>query len=182
MGFMRRNRGQFGLWAAAVVALTSLAGCRVQTDLGTPCTLVRRDPADTNEADGINSIPILESEVTTGGPDGRDYISFGATECEDLVCVRDRDFKSTRDPGSAAEGYCSRACEPQLPNQCPAANEADESDPVKALGCRPMLLDQESLNALREKDPEKYEQYFGTTTTPNFCARGGEAETSAAEG
>lgn len=180
MGVMRRN--QWGVWAAGFVALTTLAGCRVQTDLGTPCTLVRRDPADTNEADGVNSIPILESEVSTGGADGRDYISFGATECEDLVCVRDAAFVGTRDPGSAAEGYCSRPCEPQLQNQCPPANESDQADPVKALGCRPMLLDQESLNTLRARDPEKYERYFGKTTTPNFCARGDAPATNATDG
>lgn len=172
MGVMRTKRGTVAVWAAGVLALSSLAGCRAQTDLGAPCTLVRADPADTNPADGTNSIPILESEVTTGGTDGRDYISFGATECEDLVCVRDRNFVGTRDQGSGAEGYCSRPCEPILTNQCPPQNEADTRDEAKVLNCRSLLVDQDVLDALRTSDPDKYKRYFGETTTPNFCARG----------
>lgn len=179
MGVSPKSRGSMGWGLTALVCVATLAtGCKVQTDLGAPCTLVRRDPADTDSSDGVNSIPILESEVTTGTADGLDYISFGATECEDLVCVRDKSFVSARDKGSPAEGYCSKPCEPSLVNQCPPANEADATDPVRQLNCRPLLLDEETLTALRERDPAKYKAYFGETTTPNFCARGNGADGS----
>lgn len=176
MAAMVSGRAVATTWAVWALALSSLSGCKVQTDLGAPCNLVRRDPADTDPSDGVNSIPILESEVSTGGAGARDYISFGATECEDLVCVRDRNFVGTRDQGSPAEGYCSRPCEPTLSEQCPPQNEADLTDPARALSCRSLLLDQESLDALRTSDPEKFKRIFGENTTPNFCARGDAAE------
>ena len=78
--------------------------CRVATDLGLPCQLVKKNPDG-----GTTSVPILESDLPGGN---KDFISFGATECEDLVCVRDAKVPRTGVPGAAALGYCSRACVP----------------------------------------------------------------------
>src|SRR5690242_8930701 len=47
----------FGLLAIACAGL--FTGCEVKTDLGVPCLLVRKDPADTNPNDGYSYLPIL---------------------------------------------------------------------------------------------------------------------------
>src|SRR5712692_7154188 len=97
-----------------VLSLASLAlgGCRAATDLGRECALVRANP------DGGTALKILESDLPDGGT-GKDYISFGATECEDLVCVRDSNVQKTGIPGALASGYCSRACVPNSSVGCP---------------------------------------------------------------
>ncbi len=140
-----------------------LEACRVATDLGRDCNLVKKNPDG-----GSTSVPILESELPGGA---KDFISFGATECEDLVCVRDANFPTTGVPGASATGYCSRACVPNASNGCPAANSADDKDPNKKLTCRALLLDEQTLGAICTNDPATC-QRIGDTRSPYFCARG----------
>lgn len=149
-----------------------LCACPVRTDLGTPCTLVKRNP------DGGNPISMREGEIPDGGRN-TDFISFGATECEDLVCVRDGNLPLSGRPETTAVGYCSRSCVPTSSIGCPAKDSHDDKDPTKKLSCRSLLLDEQTLAFLRTNDPSKYHQYFGESTSPFFCARtaGGDAGT-----
>ena len=140
--------------------------CRVATDLGLPCQLVKKNPDG-----GTTSVPILESDLPGGN---KDFISFGATECEDLVCVRDANVPRTGVPGAAALGYCSRACVPNASGGCPAANKSDDSNPDKRLTCRALLLDEATLGAICTNDPSTC-QKIGDTRSPYFCARGVDA-------
>lgn len=156
------------LSSAAVLATAAavlLSACPSATDLGRECVLIKRDPADTNPDDGINSIVIRESEVTTG----KDFISFGATECDDLVCVRDARMPLSGDPTAAAKGVCSRPCIPSNAASCDTGDRSIDEDDAARFNCRPLLLDEETLAAIREADPAKYQRYFGTTQSPDFC-------------
>ncbi len=150
-----------------LLALTAcvFAACQSKTDLGKPCTLIRRDPADST---GKHSIPLKNSEIRPG----RDFISFGSTECDDLVCVRDSAQAVTADAGADALGYCSQSCVQTSTVGCPAADPADDSDPIKRLSCRALLLDETTLAAICQSDPTTCQKYFGDTKSPYFCARG----------
>lgn len=159
------SRLSTGAWvASALIGVLVVSGCRAKTDLGRPCTLVKKDPSD-----AAKSVPLKESEISSG----KDFISFGATECEELVCVRDADVKAGK-PTDEAVGYCSSACIPGSSVKCLNENPADDKDAAKKLKCRTLLLDEATLASLRTADPEAYKRYFGETTKPYFCARGGE--------
>ncbi len=142
-----------------------LAGCDQRNDLGKPCVLVRKDPADTDPSDGYNHINILEGEVT----EGKDFISFGSVECEDYVCVRDKDQrKDPRVPPTAsASGYCSRPCAPTSPAPCPPGGSIPAG---YGMTCRPLILDEETLSTICPVDPETCRRVFGDTRSPYYCA------------
>ena len=145
------------------VGCTLFAACKISTDLGTPCFLVKANPDG-----GTTAVRLREGDL----PDaGKDFIAFGATECEDLVCVRDSNYPRNSDPNANATGYCSRACVPTS-GACPAANSSDDNDPNKKLNCRALLLDDQTIAAICTQDPAKCNQYFGGTRSPYFCARG----------
>ena len=151
-------------WFALVLSFGSVA-CTVQTDLGTTCVLVRKDPNDAKK-----SIPLLEKEIKAN----RDFISFGATECEDLVCVRDSSFRrpSNATDDSQATGYCSRPCVPNSTLGCIAADDADNKEgAANKLSCRALLLDETTLAVIKTTDPATFTRYFGGTTSTYFCAR-----------
>jgi hypothetical protein len=143
----------------------AVAGCAVKTDLGKECILVRKDPSDPA---GKKSIPILEGDIKPN----KDFLSFGAVECEDLVCVRDLAFTRAAAATDPAIGYCSRPCLETSTTGCPAANEEDDRDPNKKLSCRPLILDETTLAAICQNDAVTCKRYFGDTTSPFFCARG----------
>lgn len=158
-----------------LLALVLLAsGCRVQTDLGRQCVLVRRDPA--SSPGEVRAKALTEAEV----PPGRDYISFGVTECEDFICVRDASYvvPANTPPTAEALGYCSRACEqqrgdsPNLNTSCPAMEEAHNRDPALRLSCRALLLDPDTITAICNADRTLCERYFGDNRFSTFCARG----------
>jgi hypothetical protein len=151
----------FAIAVVSFFALISLEGCRVATDLGRPCTLVKKNPDG-----GSGSVGILESDL----PPNKDFISFGATECEDLVCVRDAAVPRSGIPNATATGYCSRACVPNVTNGCPASNPDDDKDPNKKLSCRALLLDEQTLGAICSTRPDTC-QSIGDTRSPYFCAR-----------
>lgn len=159
-------RGNRLLWAvvSAVAVGVLLSGCKAQTDLGKPCILVKKDPNDTDPSNGIQSIPIKESEITPG----KDFVSFGATDCEDLVCVRDANTPAG-DPNADATGFCSRSCVQTIPDSCDTGD--DTIDKAKTYTCRSLILDEETLAAIKQNDPEKYRKYFGDTQSPYFCAK-----------
>jgi hypothetical protein len=132
-----------------------VAGCPPATDLGVPCTLVRRNP------DGGSPVNILEEEIRAG----RDVVSFGSTGCEDLTCVRDLTQPARPDtPKSPAQGYCSR--------QCAEGTSTCASSDGKTYYCRALIMDSVTLQALCQDNPDKCRNYFGTITSPYFCAQG----------
>jgi hypothetical protein len=147
----------------SLVLLVFLEGCRSATDLGRDCTLVKANPDG-----GTASLPIFESELPDGGT--KDFISFGATECEDLVCVRDANVPKSGVAGARAAGYCSRPCVPNASTGCPAANPDDDKNPSRKLTCRALLLDEQTLADICTTDPGRCQQIAGTRS-PYFCAR-----------
>jgi hypothetical protein len=145
------SRGIVSL-ATAALALAVMTGCTVAGDNGIPCDLVKRAP------DG-GSAEVTESEVTPG----KDFVSFGAPECENFVCVRSSAAPKTGDPTARAKGKCSSRC---------ASAEARCSSAVGEvkLQCRPLILDDVTLGKICLDDPGKCERFFGGAQTPYFCA------------
>jgi hypothetical protein len=154
----------------ALLSVTLCAtGCRYYGDLDADCVLVKRAPDGDDE--GYRSVPIFEREI----PDNNmDFISFGATECEDFICVRDASFVRPADAtdNTPAVGYCSRPCVATSALGCPAENASHDKDPALRLTCRALLLDAHTLAAIKESDPELYNRYFGENNSEYFCARG----------
>lgn len=145
--------------AALLAASLVVTGCRPATDLNTPCRLVKRNP------DGGTPLPILEKDVLAKTSTNKDFISFGTVECEDLVCVRDTNFKSDAGPDDPAFGYCSRSC--AQGSSCPS-QDSSLDDSADRLRCRALLLDAETLKALADQGLNP-----GNVRDPYFCARGG---------
>jgi hypothetical protein len=147
------------LFVAAALGVLAM-GCKPATDLNQPCTLVKRNP------DGGRPLSITEAEVRNaqgGTSSTKDFISVGSVECEDLICVRDSNFKSTATDTDPASGYCSRAC--AQGSTCPSFDETLDKGP-DALRCRALLLSAETLAAIS-----------GDAGLPGirdtyFCARG----------
>jgi hypothetical protein len=166
--------------ALLVGAALLSGGCEVASDIGKSCVLVRKATQAEIDAEPNREHfrEILEGELQAG----QDFISFGTVECEDLVCVRDAAFQPTFDPELteeqrkqvAAKGYCSVACVPpdetELLNPCAVNHPQAEEQVKETMSCRPLLLDQKALDDLRASNEELYENTFGDTASPNFCA------------
>ncbi len=150
----------------AVVAVA--AGCKPPTDLGQQCRLVKKNP------DGGRALIIQENEIKTAA--NKDFVSFGSTDCENLVCVRDSAFVADAgmlladgglpDRDGGALGYCSNSCE--VGSVCGAADPADDNDSRRRLNCRALLLDTVTLQQLCKQG----KCLQGNLTSPYFCARG----------
>lgn len=151
------------LWGlAAVVGLSfGVSGCKAPSDIGKECVLIRADPTDDNASDGIRNIPITEGEINVN----QDYVAFGATECEDLVCVRRAGAPITGNQDADATGICSKPCIPEadLAEQCPPAD-----DSLK-LSCRALILDEATIAAICQSDPQLCQDTFGDNRSPDFC-------------
>lgn len=142
------------------------SGCSVTSELGKPCVLVKK-PTPEQEAEGLLSVPVLESEVAPR----QDFISFGSTDCVDLICVRDADFPRNSDPNAPAQGYCSKACVEGADSTACEVTETDVSEELRSrMACRSLLLDQASLEKLKAEDPALYQATFGDNNSPYFCA------------
>jgi hypothetical protein len=163
--------------ALLVGAALVCGGCKVSSDIGKPCVLVRKatDAEQEAEPNGEPFRYIMESQLSAG----QDFISFGSVECEDLVCVRDADFDpklaATADKAKTpATGYCSTPCvqgaDTTLGNSCAVTTTEAQAEVKERMTCRPMLLDQQALDALRSADRTTYRSYFGDNTSPAFCA------------
>jgi hypothetical protein len=152
-----------------LLSATLLAtGCTVTTDLGKQCTLkktvVTRD--DSGNVISKEVVDIVLGEVAGG----QDFIAFGVTECEDLICVREA--STTGGPPTAkALGYCSRACiEGSDASACEVTDSTVTKDVKDRMTCRSLLLDTATLERLRAEDEKAYRQNFGETLSPYFCA------------
>lgn len=133
-----------------VLATLLLAGCRVATDVGEPCVLVRANPdggpplplteAELATADVIDPVVRDGSQTTAGHPHVRvDFISFGSADCEEFICVRAKDHVPDAGPADVARGTCSRRC--TVGSRC-----GDSRGGTTA--CRALLLSTEALGGL----------------------------------
>jgi hypothetical protein len=165
--------------ALLVGAALVCGGCEVSSDIGKPCVLVRKaTKAELDAEPGSEPFRfIMESQLTQG----LDFISFGSVQCEDLVCVRDANYdpkltdEEKKDLSKvAATGYCSKPCvensDTALTNNCAVTTSEALPEVKERMACRPMLLDQQALDALRANDRATYRAYFGDNTSPAFCA------------
>jgi hypothetical protein len=142
------------------------SGCEVTTQLGKPCVLVRKPTQAELEAEqGIRSKPVLEGEIAPK----QDFISFGSTDCEDLICVRDAEAPRAQDPNAHAQGYCSQECV-EGSSSCEVTDTSVDETLRNRMTCRSLLLDQASLERLKRDDPVTYRNTFGETNSPYFCA------------
>jgi hypothetical protein len=153
------------LLSAALV----FTGCSVTNDLGRTCTLKRKatDAEIAADPNGPRSRDILMSELA---PD-QDYISFGVTDCDDLICIRDAEAQLEPGPKGEALGYCSRACpEGKGPEVCEVTDTGAIDKLEERIACRSLLLDTKTLERLRLENPDEYRRTFGETLSPFFCA------------
>jgi hypothetical protein len=140
------------------------AACSAPRGLNQPCVLVRGNP------DGGAALPLLKSDDAIRLAANKDFLSFGAAECPSRICVRDSAYADDpNDNGLEARGYCSAACG----GYCPSENPALDQDPKTRLSCRALLLDPDTLMAIKAADPERYKMLFGEATVSSFCARAG---------
>ncbi|NOJ98736.1 gliding motility protein [Corallococcus sp. CA049B] len=149
-------------------AALMLGGCDVTTELGKPCQLVRRATDAEREAQGRKFVEIQEKDIAVD----QDFISFGSLDCEDLVCVRDDQSPRSDNPEAFALGYCSRECVQGTTTGCEITRTVgDVEEGLKErMTCRPLLLDQDTLDAIKIADEGFYRRTFGENNSPYFCA------------
>lgn len=153
----------------AAVALSMMA-CKADTDLGKPeCHLLKSLP------DG-GSTNVIVAELSAG----KDFLSFGSVECEDLICVLDQEAvarvlaQATANPAVLADpatGYCSHACAQGSTSGCTPQYQDLQNDPTLVMSCRALVLDDDTIAEIC-KDPVKCQQYFNNSRSAFFCARG----------
>src|SRR5689334_16024221 len=104
------------------LVLFAIAGCKASNQLGEECAMVKRD------VDG-GRLYVRNGEIKAGAR--KDFISFGSTDCDDLICVRDWDYApadgGALDPNAIARGYCSKSC--ILGDPCPTASAELDGNP-----------------------------------------------------
>lgn len=162
------------LLIVVAVALSMMA-CKADTDLGKPgCHLLKALP------DG-GATNVIVAELSAG----KDFLSFGAVECEDLICVLDVDgvaqvlAQATSVPAVLAEpatGYCSHSCAQGNTTGCTPQYQDLQNDPSMIMACRALVLDNDTIAEIC-KDPVKCQEYFNNSRSAFFCARGGDGGT-----
>jgi len=162
-------RARLSLAVATAVAVSMMA-CKADTDLGKPgCHLLKALP------DG-GATNVIVAELSAG----KDFLSFGSVECEDLVCVLDQDgvsavlAQATANPAVLADpatGYCSHACAQGSTSGCTPQFQDLQNDPSLVMSCRPLVLDNDTIAEIC-KDPVKCQEYFNNSRSAFFCARG----------
>jgi len=166
------------LLVGAVLVSAALAACTASTELGKPCTPVKKLVDGGEPCQGHPGVScVLVGDLSAG----KDFVSFGATECEDLICVVDQESASRqlseaqRDAGAGlsapATGYCSKACVQGNDSTCTPQYQDMQNTPGDAMTCRELVLDPAIIAEIC-KDPALCEQYFGSNRSSFFCARG----------
>jgi hypothetical protein len=135
-----------------VLGAGAISACAAATDLGSECSLVKKNP------DGGLAVAILEGELPLTKSD---YISFGSPLCFD-VCVRDAERQRTGNNAAPALGYCSYACSTD--------SDCAGSGTQSGFECRSLLLDEATLEAICTADPAKCRSFNGSVK-PMYCAR-----------
>jgi hypothetical protein len=161
--------------AVAVVAALSMMACKADTDLGKPnCNLLKALP------DG-GATNVIVGELSAG----KDFLSFGSVECENLICVLDQNAvavllaQATANPAvlnDPAQGYCSQACAQGNTSGCTPQYQDLQNDPTLVMSCRALVLDNDTIAEIC-KDPVKCAEYFNNSRSAFFCARGGDGGT-----
>lgn len=161
----RPSRTRQAVTALALAALAwTTAGCTEKTDLGRECTLTRRATATELQAGSDAIVDIRESEISAG----QDFLSFGVTGCDDLVCVHDASSPLTGTPTASVKGYCTRPC--AAGDACEVTDSAAVPGVAETMACRPLVLDEATLAAIRAADPDFYRANFGESESSAFCA------------
>jgi hypothetical protein len=163
-----RVPARFGALAlAGLAALGALAGCKVSTQLGESCSLVRKPRPGETDGGSPRFVRVTYGEIPNTNTD---YISFGAVECDDLTCVLDADSPRGA-PDVPAQGYCTQACVGA--SACEVTDDdvrRNNPDLVARMTCRNLILDEQTLSTLRAENPELYRQSFGDNASSGFCA------------
>jgi len=133
--------------------LVSFAGCEMTKDLGATCAMTK--PGDDGPEE-IDEDKVADTRI--------DYIALGSAECDDLVCIRTSDSANPENELGKARGYCTAPCIDDL--DCEPDFEGN-----KTLKCERLLLDETFLSALKENDPETYEQIFGSGASAKYCIK-----------
>jgi hypothetical protein len=164
----------FLIVVVGAVALSMMA-CKADTDLGKEgCHLLKALP------DG-GATNVIVAELSAG----KDFLSFGSVECEDLICVLDQNgvgellAQATANPdvlGDPATGYCSHACAQGSTTGCTPQYQDLQNQPGLIMSCRALVLDNDTIAEIC-KDPVKCQQYFNNSRSAFFCARGGDGGT-----
>jgi len=162
-----RARALLLIGPALVVAMLA---CSADTDLGkSPCHLLKAGP------DG-GPVNVIVAELSAG----KDFLSFGSVECEDLVCVLDYEGVSAALAGATANpmgltepatGYCSRPCAQGSTSSCTPQFADYQDQPALVMSCRALVLDNDTIAEIC-KNPELCQRYFNNTRSAFFCARG----------
>jgi hypothetical protein len=157
----------FGL--ACCLGLFLSAGSCVDTDVGAPCNLQKmRLNQGLPGCDGVKPEQIDDRPECfhptiadfAAGPD-KEYVSFGAAECDNLTCVRSAGEKLP-ETEEAPNGTCSGEC----------ITDQDCGSEGGKFVCRELFLDQAFLTELRDNlSEEEYATYFGRIQNTKFCAR-----------
>ena len=153
------------LLCLVLVGVVTAVGCKASTDANTSCVLVKGLP------DG-GTATLTNRDLTMFMGANHDFISFGSTECDDQICVRDSQFQDDGGLEQPAHGYCSHPC---ISGQnCPSQDSSLDKKVATKLTCRALLLDSATLAAICAGDAgmEECIRNFGGNTTPFFCARG----------
>lgn len=158
------------LLLAAILLGATLFACTANTDLGQSCNMVKALPDG-----GVTAVVVGDLSA------GKDFVSFGATECNDLVCVVDQASASLqlsqaqRDAGtslqSTAVGYCSTVCVQGSNATCTPQFNDQQNIPGLAMTCRELVLDPALIASICQ-DPKLCQEFFGSNRSSFFCARG----------
>jgi len=134
-------------WLAAV----ALVSCKQDPDVGQPCLMDVSDPAGNPIDVPAGQEGKFCSEVAA------DYFRTGATECDNLVCIRSVTGLCATGPKYEVRRYCSKPC----------VSDDDCFRSRTGLVCRSVVLDAAFLASL---PPEVRQRYLGDVQSSNYCA------------
>lgn len=156
------------------------AGTCAQTDIGAPCDLppaLDLTVAGCTKDSRPEENPECFRELDLTSRD-KDFVAFGATSCDNLICVRSRCTLPDDTPDREAE--CAKLLPTTSPTGICSAECITDDDCRTGEGlegtyaCRSLVLEEDFLEDLRQSlSEEEYERYFGRIQSAKYCARAG---------
>ncbi len=148
---MRPRTAAHGTLAA--LAALALAACQ-EPDVGQPCDL---DVANID-------YPVAGKEGVACSADSADYFRSGASECDNLICIRSDTGAACSDSGAPPtfthdiRKYCSKPC----------VSDKDCFTSKTGLVCRAIVLDSGYLTYLQQcaADPTRIDPVYGPCPPP----------------
>jgi hypothetical protein len=147
----------------AILFISWTLACSDTNDLGRTCNLVKKGP------DG-STVELTEKEaqealngLNTGDKGSTllmDLVTLGATECEDLACIRDSRSEKGPLESPIAKGFCSMRCSSE-------GSSCKASDSKTKYVCRQLMLDPETWKEICDANPDNCIDVSSTL----FCAR-----------